>query len=436
VRCPVGIDRRDVCERTGRLKLSHGRRDRHHEAQVYVPHALSLPPYRFETFEHPGMADGPFWHGSIVDYGHRIPEPDRSMSPRGSRVEPKPGADRYDLTSLRGRLAGNERPEAIDVETELRRAMQPKLARVDTEAPTKRRARRRRRAEVVRIPEAKPQANRTPSDARRAPGRRAWRRRAAIMLVAVAALSLVAAYAQVRIHRQAKTGTVVLAVDVSRSMDATDVAPDRLAAAVTAARAFLERLPARFRVGLVTFATRTSTVVPPTDERARLLAALSSLTTPTETGTVIGDGLSAAVAAIEDDRSRNGDRPAAIVLLTDGRDSGSATTPAASASEAADLGIPVYTVAITGGTSVPQPSSPTDLLDRIAATTGGRTFTTSSAGQLTQVYSTLGSRLSYELAIGSRAGAFVGLAVALTLLATALVLLGQRDPYDALAPRR
>jgi hypothetical protein len=77
-----------------------------------------------------------------------------------------------------------------------------------------------------------------------------------------------------------------------------------------------------------------------------------------------------------------------------------------------------------------------DLLHRIASTTGARTFTTSTAGQLTQVYATLGSRLSYELAIGSQAGPLVILAVLLTLAAAALVLLGQHDPYDGLAPKR
>jgi Ca-activated chloride channel homolog len=353
-------------------------------------------------------------------------------------VEPKLGGDRYDLTSLRGRLAGNDRPDPIDVERELRRAVEPRITRMAVAAPPTKRSRRpAREKNAVRIPEAKPARRSRGGHGRRSPGRRAAsRRRIAMVLVGAAALSLVAAYAQVRVHRQVTAGTVVLAVDVSHSMAATDVAPDRLAAAVDAARAFLGRLPTGFRVGLVTFASQPHELVPPTSDRERLLAALSSLATPSEKGTVIGDGLSAAVSAVRDDRAANGDRPAAIVLLTDGQDSGSATAPESAAADAASSRIPVYTVAISGtSSSLDQTSG--DLLRRIALTTRARAFTSTTAGQLTQVYATLGSRLSYELAIGSHAGPFVIVAVLLTLAAAALVLIGQRDPYDGLAaPRR
>lgn len=269
-----------------------------------------------------------------------------------------------------------------------------------------------------------------------------WRQRLPLALIAGAVACLVVAFAQVRLNRQVTHGTVVLAIDVSRSMSATDVAPNRLVAAEVAAKAFLQQLPAGFRVGLVTFAAEPAVAVSPTADRTQVQGAVDALATPPQYGTVIGDGLSAAIDAIQADRGEVGDGPAAVVLLSDGRDSGSRIPPDEAAVRAEQLGIPVFTVAIGGSgsgaspaTESPAAGSPieaasTDLLRRIAETTGARTFTTTSADQLTQVYESLGSRLSYELAVGSNAGPFVVLAVVLTLAAAALVLLDARDPYS------
>src|SRR2546428_397509 len=128
-----------------------------------------------------------------------------------------------------------------------------------------------------------------------------------------------------------------------------------------------------------------------------------------------------------------GGRPAAIVLLSDGRDSGSSISPDLAAARAAQLGVPVFTVAIgnvpTGDTSV-------NVLGQIAQQTGAKTYTTRSAHELSQVYDTLGSRLSYELAIGNRAGSFLLVAVLLILAAAAVALMGTRDPFDASNRRR
>ena len=135
-------------------------------------------------------------------------------------------------------------------------------------------------------------------------------------------MSLLFAFGQVRIDRQVTAGTVVLAIDVSHSMGSSDVLPNRLAAAQVAAAAFLDRLPAGFRVGLATFSVSSAVPVFPTSDRARVASAVGSLAVDTGTGTVIGDGLSSALDAIQTDRG-DGDRPAAVVLLSDGRDSGS-----------------------------------------------------------------------------------------------------------------
>ena len=266
-----------------------------------------------------------------------------------------------------------------------------------------------------------------------------WRRRLPVALVVGAIVSLLFAFGQVRIDREVSAGTVVLAIDVSHSMGSTDVQPNRLAAAQVAARAFLDRLPAGFRVGLATFSISSSVPVLPTADRSRVATALSALVVDTGTGTVIGDGLSSAVDAIQADRGDTGERPAAVVLLSDGQDSGSTIPPVQAAARAADLGIPVYTVAIGEATTTvsPAPSASTgampdassDVLGEMAESTGARSFTTSTSDQLTQVYDTLGSRLSSELAIDESAGPFVIAAVIMLLAATGLLVIGNRDPY-------
>jgi Ca-activated chloride channel homolog len=267
-----------------------------------------------------------------------------------------------------------------------------------------------------------------------------WRRRLPVALVAGAVVSLGFAFGQVRLDRQVTSGTVVLAIDVSHSMGATDVLPDRLSAAEVAARAFLDRLPVGFRVGLATFSATSGVPVAPTSDRARVATALGSLAVDAGTGTVIGDGLAAALDTIQADRARESDRPAAVVLLSDGMDSGSTIAPEEAASRARDLGILVFTVAIGqprsgasgvsgsagGGSAAPAAS---DVLARIAHDTGAKAYTTQTSDELTQVYDTLGSRLSTELAIDESAGPFVIAAIAMTLIAAAVLLVGNRDPY-------
>ena len=75
------------------------------------------------------------------------------------------------------------------------------------------------------------------------------------------------------------------------------------------------------------------------------------------------------------------------------------------------------------------PASSTDVLGEMAERTGGESFTTSTSDQLTEVYDTLGSRLSTELAIDESAGPFVIAAVMMLLAATGVLLIGNRDPY-------
>jgi Ca-activated chloride channel family protein len=253
--------------------------------------------------------------------------------------------------------------------------------------------------------------------------RRPFLERAAPVVLLVASVAFLAiAFTQFRLSRNTTTGTVILVMDTSESMDQTDVAPTRLDAAKAAADAFLQALPADFRVGLVTFAGSPDLAVAPTLERDRVTSALAGLTT--DQGTVIGDGLTSALDAMEATWRTSDKGPAAILLLSDGLDTGSTVSPATASSRARALGVPVFTVAL--GVETASGGADTSLLRQMATDTGGQTFTAQTASQLTSVYSSLGSTLSVDLAIGHSAGLFVGLAALFGLAAGAVLLVSTR----------
>lgn len=339
------------------------------------------------------------------------------------------GTTRDRHAGLRARLGDRTLPTPSDVDSELRR-----LAQDRAEGPTRSvRERAPGRAEppptASSDPPRKARASRPGSGSRR----RARRHRAiAITLLACAALSLAAAFAQMRMAQHLTTGTIVLAVDVSRSMNATDVYPDRLGAAVEAGEAFLEQLPPGFEVGLVTFGSDASAIVEPTATRATLLGALDGLTSASDPGTAIAGGLSTAIETITSHASVDDEHRAAIVLLTDGRDSGGTTSQVDGAIRAKDEGIRVFTVSITP-TGSSTADADTEVLRRMAETTGAETFTAGSAEELARVYSALGSRMSSTLEVGDHAGPFVVAASILLLLALVVILMGSREPYAAKA---
>ena len=255
---------------------------------------------------------------------------------------------------------------------------------------------------------------------------RRWQGRIAVLLLLGAVASVAAAVAQFRVSRQVTHGTVILVIDASESMKKTDVAPNRLAAAEAAARAFLTQLPTGFRVGLVTFAQQPDVVLTPTINRGQVDAATGTLTTAS--GTSIGDGLSSALDVLQADWQRNGNGPAAVVLLTDGLDTGSRVPPLQAASRATSIGVPVFTVAV-GAVAAGSGGANIGLLTQMANTTGGKTFSAATAGELSQVYETLGSRLSYDLAVTNIGAYFIVAAVVLAIGAGVLALLAAR-PQD------
>jgi len=264
---------------------------------------------------------------------------------------------------------------------------------------------------------------------RPAPGilrrRSKWRKFLPIIPLVAAIGCLVLAFTGFRFDLTETSPTILLVMDVSDSMNETDVAPNRLAAAEAAANAFLEELPPDFRVGLATFAGGAQLVVPPTQEHDEVVQALGALAT--SRGTVIGDGLIVALEAIEGIRQNAQGTPAAAVLLSDGRDTGSQTPPDEAAQRARSLAVPVFTVVVgqveegTGG-----PGANLEALEVIARTSGGELFTAETADQLTTLYETLGSELSLDLDVKPSTRPLVIAAIALALVAGFMLVLMPR----------
>jgi Ca-activated chloride channel family protein len=240
------------------------------------------------------------------------------------------------------------------------------------------------------------------------------RREAAVggLLLAVLAL-LCVALARPHVNRVApvENATVVLVVDTSRSMLAGDIAPSRLEAAKAAARTFLDRVPDRLRVGLVTFAGEPTVAAVPTHDRALLHDSVDAIN-PFQSGgggTAIGDALARSVELARESFDERGGTAApssgavsgvTILFLSDGRQFRGILAPEAGAALAKRAGIPVYTVAL--GTDDPSEQAGVfgfaqtpdrETLRAIAKTTGGEYFAARSAGALSAAYDDLGSRL-------------------------------------------
>jgi Ca-activated chloride channel homolog len=231
----------------------------------------------------------------------------------------------------------------------------------------------------------------------------AWRRHVppTLALLALTALLVGVARPQATVDVPREQATVVLTMDTSGSMTATDVAPDRLQAARAAAQRFVDQLPERFRVGVVGFSSQAQVLLAPTTDRAAAHATLSSLRA--EGGTALGDAIA---RSAELGSSAGGDRaPRAVLLLSDGASTEGALEPPEAAARARELGVRVYTIALgtPEGTvelvdenGVPQtvsvPPDPVSLRE-VAAGTGGRFFEAPDEDQLASVYEELGSEV-------------------------------------------
>ncbi len=253
-------------------------------------------------------------------------------------------------------------------------------------------------------------------------------KRVALILMMGAGVMLVVSFTQFRFLRgSTSSGTIVLVMDVSESMSRDDVEPTRLQAAKDAASAFVQDLPDELAVGLVVFSGTATVLEPPSILHELVVDALVGL--PRGEGTVIGDGISTALDAIEARWARDGQGPAAVVVLSDGRDTGSLVEPDDAAARAAELEIPLYTVVLGEDLSGEQAGANVELMAEVATTSGGEPFTATTAGGLLQVYETLEERLSSELALSDFGALFVGAAGVLALSATVALLLALRQDF-------
>jgi Ca-activated chloride channel homolog len=258
-----------------------------------------------------------------------------------------------------------------------------------------------------------------------APRRPGWRRHAPALafLAAIVVLTVAIArpVADVRVPRE--RATVVVALDVSNSMAATDVSPTRFEVAKQAATEFVRNLPERFNVGLVSFARTATVVAPPSTNHQATVSAIESLTLTDSTA--IGEAVLTSLQAVRslDARAAEDPPPARIVLLSDGGNtSGRPVDEGAQA--AAQAGVPVSTIAYgtpdgtvdIEGRRVPVPAD-TESLRGLADATAGSFYSAESDEELRDVYSDLQSSIGWTTEEREITNLVEGIALAAALLA-------------------
>lgn len=234
-----------------------------------------------------------------------------------------------------------------------------------------------------------------------------WRKwlPAALLLCALTALAIALARPQKSVAVAIDRATIMLVTDHSRSMQATDVQPNRLVAAQRAARTFLDELPSGVRVGAVAYSDTPDSVQAPSTDKSNARAVVDGQQADGATAT--GDALSVAIDVLQRDSKGNRPPPSAIVLLSDGKTT-VGRDPVEIARQAGKLKIPIYTVALgSREATVPnpypfQPPLPVapdpETLRRISQVSGGRAFTAEDDTRLSTIYRSLGSQLGSKTA--------------------------------------
>lgn len=264
-----------------------------------------------------------------------------------------------------------------------------------------------------------------------APKRPGWRRHAPALAFILALAALVLAFARPthegKVPRE--RATIIMAIDTSVSMEATDVPPTRIKAAQDAAKSFLQTVPEKVNVGLVSFNGTTKLDVAPTTDRQRVELAIDSLTLGPRTA--IGEAIFASLDAIRSFGSQTQTQneepvPASIVLMSDGETTIGRSNEEASAA-ARQQGVPVTTIAFgTDHGEIILPESPNPIqvavnrtaLRDIANATGGSYYSAATEEQLASVYSKIGSSIGYEQKQLEITSWFIGASL-LAMMATA-----------------
>ncbi len=270
----------------------------------------------------------------------------------------------------------------------------------------------------------------------RSPG---WRRHIPTALVLVSLAVLVVGIARPHVVRDVtrNEATIVLAIDTSRSMAATDVEPSRFAAARAEAEEFLEKVPEQYAVGIVSFATSAAPVLPPTLDRDAARVALRELRlgSGTALGTAVTRAVDIALGKREEEapQTEQSERsPAAVLVLSDGAQTSGEVRPLPAAQRARRLGVPVSAVAVGVGDAAVEVPLPGGLKQRvvvppepqalrqIARTTGGKFVASPGAEPRDSVYEELGTRLAKDRKKVEVTSAFAAGGAILLLLGGAL----------------
>ena len=266
-----------------------------------------------------------------------------------------------------------------------------------------------------------------------------WRRHLAVALSLLSLITLTAAFArpktQVDVPRE--RATVVMVLDASLSMQATDVKPTRLDAAKQAAIDFVNKLPEKYNVSVVSMAGSCAILVPPTTAHHTVENAINSI--QLQDSTAIGEGITTALRALQqapkDPDNPNSIAPGAIVMLSDGFNT-TGRAPQQAAAEARTAKVPIYTIAYgtengyvdLEGKREPVPVDHEEM-QRIAAATHGAYFAAATADQLKKVYENLGSDVGYAKADREVTARFAGYGLALAVLAAlGAISLGAKWP--------
>jgi len=285
----------------------------------------------------------------------------------------------------------------------------------------------------------------------RGPG---WRRHVppALFLLGLAAMLFALARPTSVVTLPNQEGTVILTMDVSGSMRADDLKPDRLTAAKVAARAFVEKQPQGVKLGVVSFSDNAFLVQAPTSDKEAVIAAINRLAT--QRGTAIGSALLTSLDALFEDASIEGTipyspnqptptptpsptplpkgvyEPALIVLLTDG-ESNRGPRPLEVVERVAARGVRVYTIGVgsldgavlrTGGRAM-RVRLDEDTLKAVAQATDGAYFNASTESDLRTIYENLSTQLVFRKQATEVTALFTGAAAVLSLIAGALSVL-------------
>ncbi|HZB33004.1 MAG TPA: VWA domain-containing protein [Streptosporangiaceae bacterium] len=267
-----------------------------------------------------------------------------------------------------------------------------------------------------------------------APRHPGWRRHVAALLFLIAVIVMIVGWARpassVKVPRD--RATIMVAIDVSLSMKATDVAPTRFDAAKSAAKSFIQNLPMRFNVGVVSFAGGANVVAAPSADREAAIASIDQL--QLDKRTAIGEAVFTSLQAIRSFDAANGGAgdeaaarrdppPAHTVLLSDGDNTTGRSVPEA-VQAAAVAKVPVSTIAFGtpyGTVEIDGELTPVDVnkeaLRGLAEQTSGKAYEAADGSQLSEVYRNIGSSLGYRTEHREVAARFSGIALLFALAA-------------------